>query len=245
MKICILAFLVPLIGFSATETVELESSRHIKVVISRDSNKITAKVSFLGVRSLGKETNDLVNSESSKLYAVEGLSKILAIPPNKKIEIQGINLIDYKSDSKGQVKATVWMSSYQVVDPLATNESVSKHPESKDNQIERFSNKESTLFGVFSDWKQIIETASIFYKNKLEKIWHSKTNEEIDLTDQIFDNADQADAAFKIIESEIINDRFLLTNERDQLLEIIKNKKSEIISLSKEKINNSKAEIYE
>ena len=240
MKNCILALLLPVIGLSATETVALESSRDIKVVINKEQNQITAKVSFLGVRSLGKETNDLVNSEISTLYAVQGLSKALSIPSNKVIEIQGLNLVDFLSDSNGRIKATVKMSSYEVVDSVERKVTVSKNSENKGNQAKCMLNKEATLLGAFSDWKQITDTVFFAYTNKLGKIGDSKKPEEIDPSDQIFENADQATTAFKGIESEIMNDPFLLTNERDQLLEIIKTKKSEIISLSKNKLNDLK-----
>jgi hypothetical protein len=240
MKNCILALLLPVIGLSATETVALESSRDIKVVINKEQNQITAKVSFLGVRSLGKETNDLVNSEISTLYAVQGLSKALSIPSNKVIEIQGLNLVDFLSDSNGRIKATVKMSSYEVVDSVERKVTVSKNSENKGNQAKCVLNKEATLLGAFSDWKQITDTVFFAYTNKLRKIGDSKKPEKIDPSDQIFENAEQATAAFKGIESEIMNDRFLLTNERDQLLEIIKTKKSEIISLSKNKLNDLK-----
>jgi hypothetical protein len=242
MKFCILAFLIPVIGFSATETVALESSRDIKVVITTEKNQITAKVSFFGVRSLGKETNDLVNSESSTLYAVQGLSKALSIPSTKEIEIQGLNLVDFSSDSNGRIKATLKISSYKVVDSVERKVAVSKNPENQGNQAKCILTKEATLLSALSDWKQITDTVFGAYTNKLEKIGDSKKTEEIDLSGQIFDNADQAEAAFKGIESEIMNDRFLLTNEREQLLEMIKNKKSEIISLSKNKINDLKVE---
>jgi hypothetical protein len=240
MRICILALLVPVIGLSATETVALESSRDIKVVINREANQVTANVSFIGVRSLGKETNELVNSESSTLYAVQALSKLLELPSNKEIEIKGLNLIDYKSDSNGRIKATVRMSSCKVVNSVERKVYISNNLENKGNQPKSFSNKEATLLSALSDWKQITDTVAFSYINKLEKIWHSKKQGEIDLTDQVFDNADQAEAAFKGIESEIMSDRFLLTNEREQLLEIINGKKSEIISLSKDKINDLK-----
>jgi hypothetical protein len=242
MKNRILALLLPVVGLSATETVVLESSRDIKIIINKEQNQITAKVSFLGVRSLGKETNDLVNSESSTLYAVQGLSKVLSIPSTKEIEIQGLNLVDFSSDSNGRIKATVKISSYKVVDSVERKVAVSKNPENKSNQAKCILNKEATLLSASSDWKQIIDTVFFAYTNKLEKIGDSKKPEEIDLSAQIFDNADQAEAAFKGIESEIMNDRLLLTNEREQLLEMIKNKKSEIISLSKNKINDLKVE---
>jgi hypothetical protein len=215
MKNCILALLLPVVGLSATETVVLESSRDIKVVINKEQNQIIAKVSFLGVRSLGKETNDLVNSESSTLYAVQGLSKVVSIPSTKEIEIQGLNLVDFSSDSNGRIKATVKISTYKVVDSVQRKVTVSKNPENKGNQAKCILNKEATLLNALSDWKQITDTVFFAYTNKLKKIGDSKKPEEIDLYDQIFDNADQAEAAFKGIESEIMNDRFLLTNEVD------------------------------
>jgi len=240
VRICILALLVPVIGLSAMETVALESSRDIKVVINREANQVTANVSFVGVKSLGKETNELVNSESSTLYAVQALSKLLELPSDKEIEIKGLNLIDYKSDSNGRIKATVRMSAYKVVNSVERKVDIPNNLENKGKQPRSFSNKEATLLSALSDWKQITDIVAFSYINKLEKIGDSKKQGEIDLTDQVFDNADQAEASFKGIESEIMSDRFLLTNEREQLLEIINGKKSEIITLSKDKINDLK-----
>jgi hypothetical protein len=240
MKFCILAFLIPVIGFSATETVALESSRDIKVVITTEKNQITAKVSFLGVRSLGKETNDLVNSESSTLYAVQGLSKALSITSNKEIEIHGLNLIDFSSDSNGRIKATVNISSYKVIDAVERKVEVSKNPENNGNPAKRFLIKDATLLNALSDWKQIIDTVSISYAEKLKKIHHLQEPIKLNFSDQIFGNAEQAEVAFKGIESEIMNDRFLLTNEREQLLEMIKRKQNEIIALSKKMLSDLK-----